>query len=61
MKGIVFHLLQHAVEQHLGAPAWDEILRELDLPGACTSVGSYDDREFLSLIEANGQRVVRST
>jgi hypothetical protein len=52
MKGIIFNLLEEVVSQELGEDAWDDLLDESGFEGAYTSVGSYPDEEFLTLIAA---------
>lgn len=52
MKGIIFNLLEESVTREQGEDAWDDLLEQAGVEGAYSSVGSYPDEEFLSLIEA---------
>lgn len=50
MKGILFNLLESAVERRFSQEMWDNILERTGLSGAYTSLGSYPDREFELLL-----------
>jgi predicted hydrocarbon binding protein len=52
MKGIVFVKLNEFIEELWGDEFWDELLEEAELPsgGVYTTVGTYDDQEFFTLI-----------
>ena len=52
MKGVIFNAVQDAVEQNLGADAWDDTLARAALDGAYTSLGNYDDAELVAIIGA---------
>jgi Haem-NO-binding len=52
LKGIVFNLLEQAVEREFGAPAWDSLLKAAEVDGAYTSLGNYSDEELLKLVAA---------
>jgi hypothetical protein len=54
MKGIVFNMLQYAVETSHGADGWDRVLRDAGSEGAFTSLGSYPDGGLLALVAATG-------
>ena len=56
MKGIVFNLLEDVVTAHLGDEAWDETLDSANVNGSYTSLGSYDDEEFVALLGAIAKR-----
>jgi hypothetical protein len=49
MKGIVFNLFEEVVRRSYGEDVWDELLLAAKLPGAYTSLDSYDDRDFFRL------------
>lgn len=51
MKGIVFNLLEEAVNTDFGEATWDRLLDDAGLDGAYTSLGSYDDAEIVKLVE----------
>ena len=57
MKGIVFNLLQEAVEQAHGDDAWDAILGDAGMPGIYTSLGSYPDEDLTRLVAAAAARL----
>jgi len=52
MKGVIFNLLQEAVEQQFGADIWDELIMRSGAGGVYTSLGSYPDEEIFGLVEA---------
>ncbi|HUR78737.1 MAG TPA: heme NO-binding domain-containing protein [Acidimicrobiales bacterium] len=52
MKGIVFNLLEQAVNDEYGAQAWDAILTAADVDGVYTAVGSYDDEQLMRIVGA---------
>lgn len=52
MKGIIFNLLEEVVVAQHGDAAWDALLDTADLPGDYTSLGSYDDKEIVKLVDA---------
>ena len=55
MKGIVFQLLQSAVEDEHGADSWDAVLERSGAAGVYTSLGSYPDAELFAIVEAASQ------
>lgn len=57
MKGVIFNLLQEVVSAAHGADAWDDILDEAGVSGAYTSLGSYDDEEWETLVETASARL----
>ncbi|MEN7536281.1 heme NO-binding domain-containing protein [Aurantiacibacter flavus] len=52
MKGIVFNILQEAVEQKFGEDAWESLIDASGVCGAYTSLGSYPDQELFALVAA---------
>lgn len=54
MKGIIFNLLEDAVVDTYGEPAWDGALDEAGLDGVYTSLGNYDDADLMKLVSAVG-------
>jgi predicted hydrocarbon binding protein len=52
VKGIVFNLLEEVVVTDHGADAWENILDASGVDGAYTSLGSYSDDEFMTLVGA---------
>ncbi|RIV90213.1 heme NO-binding protein [Aurantiacibacter xanthus] len=52
MKGIVFNLLQEAVEAEFSEEAWDSLIDASGVSGAYTSLGSYPDEELFALVAA---------
>jgi hypothetical protein len=52
MKGIVFNLLQQAVEAEYGETTWEAMLDSAGVDGAYTSLGSYPDEELGQLVDA---------
>lgn len=56
MKGIIFNLLEDVVTTHLGEEAWDEVLDSAGVGGSYTSLGNYDDAEFVALLGAISAR-----
>lgn len=50
MKGVVFNLLEEAVQREFGPEAWDDLLDLAGLPGAYTSLGNYSDSEIVELV-----------
>jgi hypothetical protein len=61
LKGIIFNLLEEAVEQSFGEGAWDTVLETAKLEGAYTSLGSYPDQELLNLVAAASSVLNKST
>ena len=57
MKGIVFNLLEEAVTDEHGEETWESMLEAAGTDGAYTSLGSYDDAEFLKLVAAASERL----
>lgn len=57
MKGVVFNLLEAAVERQFGAEVWDDLLADAGLDGAYTSIGSYADDEIAALVAAASARL----
>lgn len=57
MKGVVFNLLQEAVEATHGDDVWDAILADAGLVGAYTSLGSYPDEDLGRLVAAASARL----
>jgi hypothetical protein len=51
LKGIIFNLAEDVISAERGAEAWDDLLDELGLDGAYTSLGSYPDEDFLRLLD----------
>ncbi|NAW57546.1 MULTISPECIES: heme NO-binding domain-containing protein [unclassified Vibrio] len=51
MKGIIFTEFMDLVEEKFGLEVLDTVLRMSANPGAYTSVGSYDHRELVRLIQ----------
>jgi hypothetical protein len=45
-------VLQDVVTAEHGEDAWDDVLADAGLSGAYTSLGSYEDAEFLALVSA---------
>ena len=56
MKGIVFNLLEDVVTTHLGEEAWDDTLDAAGVGGSYTSLGNYEDEEFVALLGAISAR-----
>ena len=54
MKGVVFILLEEAVQRAFGPDLWDAVLEVAELSGAYTSLGNYDDAEIEALVTAAG-------
>lgn len=54
MKGIIFNLLQDVVITAHGDVMWDRLLEQAELDGIYTSLGTYDDAEFMKLVSAAG-------
>lgn len=52
MKGILFEVVAQVVERSAGHAAWDAALTAAGSHGAFTSLGSYDDGEFLAIVGA---------
>lgn len=52
MKGIVFNLVEDVVTQENGPDAWDDLLDAAHVDGAYTAVGSYDDNQLFSIVDA---------
>lgn len=52
MKGVVFNLLEDVITLQHGVAVWDQLLDAADARGAYTSLGSYDDAEFVRLVAA---------
>jgi hypothetical protein len=57
MKGLVFNVLEEVVIQERGAEAWDDLPDSAGLDGDYISLGSYDDAEFMALVEAASARL----
>lgn len=57
MKGVVFNLLEEVVDEEYGEGVWDDLLDDVGLEGAYTSLGSYDDAELGSLVAAAAVRL----
>lgn len=52
MKGIVFNLFEAVFSAEYGEDAWDDLLEQTKVDGAYSSLGTYDDNEFLGLVQA---------
>lgn len=52
MKGVMFNLLEEVVTSDHGPWAWDDLLDDLGVDGAYTAVETYDDAEFVALVDA---------
>ncbi len=52
MKGIVFNLFEQTVVEAHGEVMWETLLDTTGLDGVYTSLGSYPDAEFFSLVAA---------
>src|SRR5262245_38617374 len=59
MKGIVFTLLENAVEDAHGEDTWDDVLEGAGLVGAYTSLGDYPDTDLLRLVSEAAGRLGR--
>ncbi|MBE7182979.1 MAG: heme NO-binding domain-containing protein [Methylobacterium mesophilicum] len=57
MKGVVFNLLEDAVQSEFGPDTWDELLVEADLDGAYTSLGNYSDEEIVALVATAARKL----
>jgi hypothetical protein len=57
MKGVIFNLLETAVEAHFGPDMWDDLLDDAGLSGSYTSLGSYPDEEAEALVSAAMNRL----
>jgi predicted hydrocarbon binding protein len=57
MKGVVFNLLEEAVQRGFGPEAWDDLLDDSDVSGAYTSLGNYSDEEIVALVEAASRKL----
>lgn len=57
MKGIVFTALNDMIIEQFGIETWDHLVTRLDLPsgGSYTAGGTYEDTEFLQLIQTLAQ------
>lgn len=51
MKGVIFNILETLVVEHHGEDTWDDLLDAAGVDGIYTSLGSYEDAEFLKLIQ----------
>jgi len=51
MKGVVFNVLERIITEDYGEEAWEQLLDEGALDGAYTSLGQYEDSEFLRLVD----------
>jgi hypothetical protein len=60
MKGIVFNLLEEAVVEAHGPDAWDQVLEDVGVDGAYTSLGNYPDDEAMALVAAICEQVGES-
>ncbi len=56
MKGIVFNLLEQVVVAEHGEDVWDDLIDEVGVSGAYSSLGSYDDADWMALVAAAGLR-----
>lgn len=52
MKGVVFNLLEEAVQQEFGVEVWEDLLDDSGVSGAYTSLGNYSDEEIVALVGA---------
>lgn len=57
MKGVVFNMLEYAVERGQGPDEWDDLLATAGVGGAYTAVGSYPDEELGKLVTALAARM----
>ncbi len=60
MKGIIFNLVEEAIEAEHGEEAWDALLEASGLDGVYTSLGNYPDTDLHTLLEEGG-RMLGST
>jgi predicted hydrocarbon binding protein len=61
MKGIIFNLLQEVIEQEHDPDMWDFILEETGAEGIYSSIGSYPDENFFSLIRVISKKFKQPT
>ena len=52
MKGVIFNVVQEAVEAEFGADTWDAILDKAGVTGAYTSLGNYEDAQLVAIVGA---------
>lgn len=57
MKGIVYNMLQTAVELERGPEGWEQVLEGARSDGIFTSLGTYADDEFTRLVAATATLV----
>lgn len=57
VKGVVYNVLEEAVVEKFGADVWDDLLDEVGLAGAYTSLGNYPDEEMFALIDAAASKL----
>ena len=50
MKGVIFNLLQEAVEGEFDAEVWEHLIDQSGASGIYTSLGSYPDKEIFALV-----------
>lgn len=50
MKGVIFNLLQEAVEDEFDAEVWEYLIADSGVSGVYTSLGSYPDEEIFALV-----------
>jgi len=55
MKGIVFNLFEQTVVEAHGDRMWEALLDTTGLDGVYTSLGSYPDEDFFSLVTATSE------
>ena len=60
MKGIIFNLLEDAVDRDQGEGTWDRVLEAAQVTGVYTSLGSYDDAELMRLMAVTARLSGRS-
>lgn len=61
MKGVIFNSLADALIGIGGEELWDDVLERAKLDGAYTTLGSYDDAEFLALVSTAAELLNRTT
>jgi Haem-NO-binding len=59
VKGIVFNLMEEVVVRDHGEEIWERVLVVSGAHGAYTSLGSYPDDEFMSLVAAASEMLGR--
>lgn len=57
MKGIMFNLMESVIEEQFGEDLWDSLLDDIGCDTGFTSLGMYEDKVMIDLVDALAARM----